>query len=173
MGVVTIYRSSSHAAGMRKAAIEVDGEPAGTVSGRGRLNLNLAPGAHTVRARLASSTSQTLRLDITDDRPRVVAIRYELTPDGPSIARLAVAEVDNFNDRGVTMRDLYKHRPPTGNRKRTPFEQRLWVAAVLLMVAGWIISHTVSQPVGVLVSVPGFVVVIVLFFRLFLYRKDR
>lgn len=172
MPSVTLYRSATPAGRMRTATISVDGSDVGSLKAKGRLTLDLDDGPHQLCARIGLTASPPLTLSLTDGSSTLIAIRANLvdrTASRPS-SRLTLAVVDDFDDHGVSYREVYRHRPAIGYRRRSRREQMLWLLGFLLLVTSQIVEHTVSRLAGVLIGIPGLVIVVVIFIRLFIYH---
>ncbi len=171
---VTLYRSASPVWRARSATICVDGSEAGTLRAKDRLTLDLDDGPHQLTARIGLTTSPALTVILKAQLPTLVAIRANLIDRtiSPPTPPLTLAVVQDFDDHGVSYRDMYQHRPIIGYRRRSHREQLAWVLGFLLLIAGQIVTHTVGRLPGLLIEIPGIVLVIVIFIRLFIYRGN-
>lgn len=174
MPSVTVYRSATPAWRMRTATIAVDGSDAGTLKAKDRLTLDLADGPHQLTARIGLTTSPPLTLSLADGSPTLVAIRANLvdrTASRPA-SPLTLVVVDDFDDRGVSRRELVQHRPALGYRRRSRREQVLLFLGFVLAVAGQIVQHNVCRVAGAIMVIAGLIIVVVIFIRLFIYRGN-
>jgi hypothetical protein len=172
---VTVYRSAGWLWRASAAHIEVDGQPVGVLRGKARLTLDLEPGRHTFGANIGRIRSAETQIHVTAGAPVILALRpnLERAAGRSGGEQLLLIETDSFADRGPALRQAYRDRPPVGYRRRSRTEQILWLAAFALLITGQILTHTGHKPLGVIISAPGMVVMIVATFRLFLYRPDR
>lgn len=117
---VVIYRSSGAAWKVRAALIDVDGTPAGRLRSGDRLELNLT-GTHTIRAHIGDTWTPpvTVDADASTHEPTILALRATL-PDRSSgdaaAGPLNLVLTSDFNDRGLTLRDVRRNRSPIPHR---------------------------------------------------------
>lgn len=173
MASITLYRSAGVAWAARHAEIVIDDRPVGRIRGKKRLTVELDPGEHEVRAHIGSTWTPPLTVELATGDTVILALRVT-APDRsvppPVGGPLNLVHVEDYADKGTPLRQLVRDRPPVGYRRLTRRERLLWAGGFALLIAGQVIFHTVSRPAGDLIALPGMIIVVVLAFRLFLYR---
>lgn len=116
-----------------------------------------------------SHRSQEMAVDITNKRPTILAIDFasSATDAQPASENTIVLRRSQALDEQATAKPGLQN---LGN-PRSPREQRLFIAAIVLLLGGQLLSWTVNRPTGALVSLPGAAAAIVFFFRKYTYRQ--
>ena len=154
----------------------LDGESIGTVRRKQRLSVQVPDGPHQLTARIGSTTSRPLTVEV-DEAGAIVAIRVVVPADRrqqtPRQDYLQLVQVAGFDDRGSSYRELHSSRPPIGYRRLRSGERVLYAIAFVVLIIGQTLRHTLGSGPSLILSGPAAIVLLVLIVRLFLYRPDR
>jgi hypothetical protein len=176
MASITFYRSSSWVGGARALSVLIDGREVGTLRRGSRLTVDVEAGRRELNARIGTRMSGPLSVDVTPSDALIVALRTTMPADAPTSARrdfLELARVDDFTDRGVTLRQVVRNRSPLGYRRLCRWERIAFRISFLILITGQVIAHTVSRGFGLTIQVPAMLLLLFLLARLFMYRPEK
>lgn len=167
VAVLTVYCSWSRVLG-RAARVGIEGSAAVPLRRGGQRDVELAPGRHLLTASCRRWDSAPLTLDLGpgDHRFVLLDIAPAARPGGPAREHVLALTVTDGVD------ELRRRRDGRGGYGPSPRERAWSRIGVLLLFAGLFVRVLVDGPVGTAVSLPGSCILVVLFFRRFLFRKD-
>jgi hypothetical protein len=176
MASITFYRSSSWVGGARACSVLIDGHKVATLRRGSRLTVDVQAGRRELTASIGTRLSGPLSVDVAASDALIVALRTSMPADGDAAARrvsVELATVDDFTDRGITLRQAVRDRPPTGYRRLRGRERIAFGISFLILITGQVIAHTISRSFGLIIQLPAMLVLLFLFARIFMYRPEK
>lgn len=168
-GRVTVSCSWHAALRHRPTRLLVDGAVAGTIGRGGRRELVLAPGRRTLDAARGRWDAAPVALDLAAGGHRFVLLEVAppSKPGGPPRDHvLALVETDGLEERRQRQ-DGY------GGYSSSPRERRWSRVGGGCLMLGLLVRVLFDSQVGQVIMFPGTCIVVVLFFRRFLFRRDQ